>query len=144
MSMQGSIASWVASRLTSEISQLRSARAISDPAEFEIVGRSVPSAGVMIMRGDATGDMTIPGQQYIAVEVAIFISSRVLAGGSNLDDANGAYAMFDLVYDAIGPTVNPTEDGESFDPLRYVGHSITAADSGLAITEMRFRTAQVI
>ena len=140
MSVFGGIAAWVESRLDTQVTVLTSVKAIAEPEEFEIIGRNVPAAGIMVVAGEATEDMTLGGEQLITIDVGIWVSSRALQGGPDLSQTNGLYDLFDAIHAALK---QETPTG-AFSPLRYLAHDTENLDGGLAVMVMQYRTSAVI
>ena len=140
MSVFGGIAAWIETRLEAQVSALTDVKAIAAPEEFEIVGRHVPAAGIMVVAGEATDDMTLDGEQLITIDVGIWVSSRALQGGPDLSQTNGLYDLFDDIHAAIK---QQTPTG-AFEPLRYLAHDTENLDGGLAVMVMQYRTAAII
>lgn len=141
MSTFSDIETWVSSQLVTEVSALRTVKAIATPEEFQLVGRNAPSAGVLVIAGDTTDEIILgTGDQLITIDVGIWVSARAFRGGENLSEANGIHDLFDDIWTAF-KNQTPTS---AFDPFRYVGHRLESIDNGLAVMSIQLRTAAVI
>ena len=140
MSVLGGIEDWVESRLDTQVAALTSVQAIAKPEEFQIIGRNAPAAGVLVVAGDATDEMTLGGDQLITVNVGIWVSSRTFRGGEDLDATNGLHDLFDAIHTAF-KSQTPTG---AFDPLRYVNHALEDITDGLAVMVIQYRTGVII
>ena len=140
MSTFSSIEDWVTNRLDTQVTALTSVVPIAEPEEFKIIGRNAPAAGVLVVAGDATDEMTFGGDQLITVNVGIWVSSHAFRGGESLDDTNGLHDLFDAIHTAFkGQT--PTG---AFDPLRYVNHALEDIADGLAVMVVQYVTGVII
>jgi len=140
MSNFGDIASWIKTQLETEVTALTEAVVVSDFAEFEVVGRNAPAAGILVVGGDATSEIILDGTQNIIIDVGIWVSSRVFRGSTDLGASDGLYDLFDDIYAAL-KNQTPTS---GFSPLRYVSHDLEEVDGGLAIMRIRYQTSIVI
>ena len=143
MSLFSGITSWIESRLDTQVAALTNVKAITTPEEFSILGgRHTPAAGIMVASGVATDSQTL-GQssiQLIEIKIDIWVSSRMLRGGKDLDNTNGIYDLFDAIQTAMKNQV-PTGADSSF---RYISHEIDVLDGGLAVMQMQYvTTAQI-
>jgi hypothetical protein len=140
MSTFSDIEEWVKDQLETEVTALTSVKAIAEPEEFQIVGRNAPAAGVLVVAGDATDQMTFSGDQLITVDVGIWVSSRTFRGGEDLSADNGLHELFDSIHTAF-KAQTPTS---AFDPLRYIGHRLEDIADGLAVMVVQYRTQAII
>jgi len=136
MSTEGGISAWTVARLKAQILTLTDAYAIGGPSEFELIGRNVPAAGVLVMNGLAGESMLLDGTQTILIDIKVYTSSRTFRGGEDLTETNGSYDLFDDVWDAL---VNETPTGAT-EPFRYLGHGREILENGLVLMVQRFRT----
>lgn len=141
MSVFSNIEEWVKNQLEVEVTALKTVKAIATPEEFQLVGRNVPAAGVLVIAGDSTDEIILgTGDQLITIDVGIWVSARAFRGGENLSEANGIHDLFDSIWTAF-KNETPTD---AFDPFRYVGHRLESIDNGLAVMSIQLRTAAVI
>jgi hypothetical protein len=139
MSTEGGISTWMVARLKAQVAAFTSVAAIGGPDEFEIIGRNVPAAGVLIMAGLATDQLLMNGTQVITIDVEVYSSSRTFIGGEDLTATNGSYDLFDSVWTAL---VGQTPTGTT-EQLRYLSHDRQILDNGLVLMVQRFRTMAI-
>ena len=130
MSTRGDIQDWCVTRLTSQVTTLRSVKALASIEEFRGLVRNLPAAGVVITDDADSGENAPPGEQFIHLSIHVIVAARRFRAdtGAGLSDDDGVYELLDSIWDAFKEQTPTSADHELF----YRGSSLISTLEDLA------------